>query len=114
MDTQKQRNPPAGAGSENAGFASRLHGDCSARQCPRKGTARADVLAALRAGQRLTSRDAWQAFGTSRLAADIHELRRMGWPIVAEAIAVPTRHGQRSNVARYHLPTPGCGSEVAP
>lgn len=77
------------------------------RQYPRKGTARGDVLAALRCGQRLTSMEAWRDFGTSRLAAAVFDLRRMGWPIVAETITVPNRHGHLSKIARYHLPTGG-------
>lgn len=73
------------------------------RQYPREGTARADVLTALQRGRRLTSMDAWRDFGTSRLAADVFDLRRMGWPIVAETITVPARRGHRSKIARYHL-----------
>lgn len=107
MNSQDERNPPAGAGSENADMMGRLPCHSSVRQYPRKGTARADVLDALRAGQMLTGMGAWRAFGTSRLAADVFELRRMGWPIVAETINVPARHGHRSKIARYHLPTRG-------
>ncbi|HET8553309.1 MAG TPA: helix-turn-helix domain-containing protein [Rhodanobacteraceae bacterium] len=107
MTDQKRQNPPCRAGSENADLMGRLPRHSSSRQYPRKGTARADVLDALRAGQRLTGMEAWRDFGTSRLAADVFELRRMGWPIVAETITVPARHGQRSKIARYHLPASG-------
>ncbi|HEX7342162.1 MAG TPA: helix-turn-helix domain-containing protein [Rhodanobacteraceae bacterium] len=86
-----------------------VQGHSTARQYPREGTVAADVLAALRAGQLITSLDAWRDFGTSRLAAIVFDLRRMGWPIVAETIAVPNRHGQRSKIARYHLPATGGG-----
>lgn len=109
MNTPNERNPPGEVGSENASLIGRLHGYSSARQRPRKGTARANVLAALRAGQRLTSLDAWRAFGTSRLAADIHELRRMGWPIEAETLEASTRADRHSRIARYYLPEVGGG-----
>lgn len=101
------------AGCEPTGVDNRtwesVQGHSTGHQYPRKGTARADVLTALQRGQRLTSKEAWHDFGTSRLAADVFELRRMGWPIVAETITVPARRGHRSKIARYHLPATGGG-----
>lgn len=111
MNRQKRQNPPCRAGSESADMMGRLQSHSSAHQYPRKGTARAEVLAALQRGQRLTSLDAWRDFGTSRLAAVVFELRRMGWPIIAENITVPARHGQHSQVARYRLLADG-GKDV--
>lgn len=105
----KRQNPPGVAGSESAGLGKQLQPHPNTRQYPRKGTASAEVLAALRRGQRLTSRDAWQAFGTSRLAVRVHELRRMGWPVVAMLVTVSTRNGHLGKVARYHLPEAGGG-----
>lgn len=105
----ERQNPPGVAGSEDADLERHLQLHSNARQYPRKGTARAEVLTALRRGQHLTSRNAWQAFGTSRLAADVHELRRMGWPIVSMTVTVSTRNGHLGKVARYHLPEAGGG-----
>lgn len=100
---QNERNPAGGPGFEGQ------HGHATgiARQAYRKrpaaGTARADVLAALEAGESLTSLEAWQRFGTSRLAADVFELRRMGWPILSEEIKVASRGGRPARVACYSL-----------
>jgi len=69
---------------------------------PAVGTARANILAALEAGRTLTSKEAWIEFGTARLAADVHALRRMGWSIISVEVKVPTRHGY-SRVAEYCL-----------
>lgn len=73
------------------------------RKRPAAGTIRADVLAALEAGESLTSLAAWQRFGTSRLAADVHALRRAGWSIVAEEVPVECREGRSARVACYRL-----------
>lgn len=69
---------------------------------PAVGTVRANILAALEAGRTLTSKEAWIEFGTARLAADVHALRRMGWPIISVEVKVPTRRGY-SRVAEYCL-----------
>ncbi|WP_261997410.1 helix-turn-helix domain-containing protein [Stenotrophomonas sp. Ste96] len=78
--------------------------DLSQIQCKRpvEGTARAAVLEALEAGQSLTQAEALREFGTLRLAADVHALRRAGWPIITTDTEVPTRRGT-SRVATYHL-----------
>lgn len=47
--------------------------------------------------------EAWQRFGTSRLAADVHALRRAGWNIVAEEVPVQCREGRSARVAVYRL-----------
>ncbi len=73
------------------------------RKRPAAGTIRADVLDALLAGRSLTGLEAWREFGTSRLAADIHALRRMGWDIAAEEIPVDCRKGRSARVAVYRL-----------
>jgi len=70
---------------------------------PAEGSARAAVLDALLSGRALTSRDAWREFGASRLAADVHELRRMGWTIIADEVDAPTRRGGTARIARYRL-----------
>lgn len=98
-----ERNPAGGPGfGEQHGHATGI-----ARQAYRKrpaaGTARADVLAALEAGESLTSLEAWQRFGTSRLAADVFELRRMGWPVVSEETPVRCREGRSARIATYRM-----------
>lgn len=102
MNAAPQRQTPAGG----PGLEGQLAIDFarqSYRKRPAAGTARADVLAALEAGESLTSLEAWQRFGTSRLAADVHELRRMGWPILSEEIVVTSRGGRPARVACYRI-----------
>lgn len=77
----------------------------TARQSPKPDTIRARILAALQAGRSLTSLDVWREFGGSRLAADVHALRRMGWPIVDTETAVACREGRSARVASYRLDT---------
>lgn len=102
-NTRKKRNPAGGPGSER-GYSSCEHTDGSAPlPSPAMGSARARILQALTLGKRLTSADAWREFGSSRLAADVHELRRMGWPIASTWVTVATRHQGMARVVRYHL-----------
>lgn len=96
-----ERNPAGGPGFE--GQHALVDAPASYRKRPATGTARADVLAALESGERLTSLEAWQRIGTSRLAADVFELRRMGWPILSEEIKVASRGGRPAHVACYSL-----------
>lgn len=70
---------------------------------PREGSVKASILDALLAGERITSLQAWARWGTSRLAALIHQLRREGWAIDSEEIEVETGHGHTAHVARYSL-----------
>lgn len=96
-----ERNPAGGPGFEEQlaiDFARQSY-----RKRPAVGTARAYVLAALESGERLTSLEAWRRFGTSRLAADIHALRGMGWPILGEEIRVASRGGRPTRVACYRM-----------
>lgn len=71
-----------------------------------KQTLDAVVLAALRQGRALTSGDAWREFGTSRLAAVIHRLRKRGWPITAKLINATCRDGRIARIAEYALGAP--------
>ena len=104
----ERRNPAGGPGfEEQHGHATGIARQAYRRR-PADGTARAAILAELEAGRTLTSLEAWQRIGTSRLAADIHALRGMGWPIVAEELDVKARDGRAARVARYRL------AEVAP
>ena len=51
----------------------------------------AAVLSALRAGDRITPRDALQRFGTMRLGARIYDLKAMGYAIKMEMLRVGLR-----------------------
>lgn len=104
MTAAPQRQTPAGGpGLEGQqGHATGIAPQ-SYRKRPAAGTIRAAVLDAFLAGRSLTSLEAWQRFGTSRLAADVWELRRMGWPIVSEESPVQCREGRSARVAVYRL-----------
>lgn len=99
----ERRNPAGGPGFEGqqghaTGIARKEY-----RKRPAAGTIRAAVLDAFLAGRSLTSLEAWQELGTSRLAADVFELRRMGWPVVSEESPVQCREGRSARVAVYRL-----------
>lgn len=97
----QRRNPPGVAGFEEQlaiDFAPQSY-----RTRPAAGTIRAAVLDAFLTGRSLTSLEAWRELGTSRLAADVHVLRRMGWPIVAEEVPVQCREGRSARVASYRM-----------
>lgn len=66
---------------------------------PRPGTQEAIILAALRAGDRITPKEALERFGTMRLGARIFDLKKMGHDIHCEMLKV----GPRTRVARYSL-----------
>ena len=66
-------------------------------------TQTARILQYLQAGQRLTPLEALNLFGSLRLGAIIFVLRERGHKIKTDLIEVPTRGGQTSRVARYHL-----------
>lgn len=70
---------------------------------PAAGSIKRQILDALQAGQSLTSLDAWQRFGTSRLAALVHQLRREGWKVDSASVEVETAHGHVAHVARYSM-----------
>ncbi len=62
------------------------------------------ILGVFLNGHRLTCRDVQYRFSASRLAADVHKLRAMGWPIQKMTIAVVTRdQGRISYAAQYWL-----------
>lgn len=63
------------------------------------------VLAHLQSGQSITSLEAIEKYGFTRLSAIIFILKRMGYKIAKEIIKVPTRYGTETRVARYTLIT---------
>lgn len=71
---------------------------------PSSDSVKGRVLADLLRGHQLTPLNAWVELGTSRLAAHIHILRGLGWPIDAEDVVVITADGRKANVARYTIP----------
>jgi hypothetical protein len=60
------------------------------------------ILKHLESGQSITDAQARKLFGIARLGARIWELRRAGYEVIGERIAVKTRHG-KANVARYRI-----------
>ena len=72
---------------------------------PMTGSIKRQILDALRAGQKLTSLDAWLRFGTSRLAALVFQLRAAGWTIDSEDIVVETAHGHKAHISQYSMTT---------
>ena len=79
---------------------------------PRPGTLRARILAELQSGRALTSMAAWRDLGVSRLAADIHALRRMGWDIEGRETLVQCRSGSPARVTAYRLAASGTGTRA--
>lgn len=98
---QNERNPACGPGF--GGQHALVDAPASYRKRPAAGTIRADVLDALLSGRNLTSLEAWREFGTSRLAADVHVLRRMGWPIESTETPVRCREGRSARIATYRM-----------
>jgi hypothetical protein len=66
-------------------------------------TAIGQIEAAFRRGESLTGMDALHRFGSSRLAAVVHTLKRDGLPIQVETVEVTTATGKVAHVARYKL-----------
>jgi hypothetical protein len=73
------------------------------KNVPAAGSIKRQILETLRAGEHLTSLEAWMWFGTSRLASLIHQLRCEGWQIDSEIIEVETANGRRAHVAQYRI-----------
>lgn len=61
------------------------------------------VLAALLRGARMTHRDCWLRFGSSRLSHHVFKLRGAGWKIRCVDIPVTTSDGRAQIIGQYHL-----------
>lgn len=61
------------------------------------------VLDYLRSGKKLTSLDAINMFGVTRLAATIFLLKERGHVITSEIVKRPDRYGNICDVAEYKL-----------
>jgi hypothetical protein len=70
-----------------------------------RATVRAAVLARLLMGEQMTAMDGVFDASTTRLASDVHVLRRrLGWGVITDKVQVPTADGRIAEVARYSLP----------
>ena len=66
-------------------------------------TQRAEVLAMLESGKRITPKDALREVGSFRLASVIHELRKRGHVIESRTITVPSKRCRMSRVSEYWM-----------
>lgn len=72
---------------------------------PRPNSVKGRCLAALLRGERLTHKDVWLRFGSSRLAHHTWDLKRDGWLISTSDQTVTTSDGRKSIIAVYALST---------
>lgn len=61
------------------------------------------ILDYLRHNEYLTSMQACEMWGVTRLAAIIHQLRKAGYDIDTVTVTTTTRFGETTNYARYYL-----------
>jgi len=72
---------------------------------PPAGSVKGRVLGLLLQGERLTHRDCWLRFASSRLAHHIYILRSIGWPVaMLEKSVSTTDAGRSAMVGEYWLP----------
>lgn len=72
---------------------------------PTTGTQAARFLAALLAGRQINPLLAWQDFGIYRVSDVVFRLRKLGWPVKTDDLAVDNRFGEECVVALYSLPS---------
>lgn len=61
------------------------------------------VLEYLKAGNSLTSKEAFERFGVTRLSAIIHDFKQMGYNIHTIMVDGHTRYGDSCKYAKYIL-----------
>lgn len=61
------------------------------------------ILDYLKTHEYLTSNDAWDMWGVTRLAAIIHNLRKHGYDIDTVTAYTTTRFGETTHYAKYYL-----------
>nr|DAE70711.1 MAG TPA: helix-turn-helix domain protein [Caudoviricetes sp.] len=61
------------------------------------------ILAVLESGGTLTALDALEAFGCSRLASRITDLKRKGCPVASRMVTRRNRYGRLCRVAEYYM-----------
>lgn len=73
-------------------------------QMPKHATLADKLLHRLLAGERLTHRNFEDVTNSWRLAAYVHDLRELGWPIEAVELPAPSRECPSRTIALYYLP----------
>lgn len=68
-----------------------------------KQTQAGNIQKYLEAGNSLTSIEAYEKFGCTRLASRIFDLRKRGFKIVTEMVDGRTRYGSYCQYARYYI-----------
>jgi len=61
------------------------------------------ILNYLEAGNTITTLNAFNELGITRLAARVHELKRQGHPINKKTISVTNRYNEKCSVAEYYM-----------
>ena len=61
------------------------------------------ILNHLESGKTITTLNAFNELGITRLAARIHELKRQGHPINKKTIPVTNRYNEKCSVAEYYM-----------
>lgn len=61
------------------------------------------ILAALENGDSLTALDALEAYGCSRLASRINDLKKRGVPIQKRTASSKNRYGEKVSYAEYYM-----------
>ena len=61
------------------------------------------ILNHLKSGKSITSKEAFELYGITRLSAIVHDLRIMGYPIHTFMIEGQTRFGDSTKYAKYML-----------
>lgn len=90
------KNAPATEGNESAAN--------SAFYFPEPDTVIGRVLGAMLRRERLTHKDCWVRFGSSRLSHHIYQLGKDGWPVSRAAVDVVTSDAKRpATIAEYWL-----------
>lgn len=51
----------------------------------------------------ITTKQAYDLYGITRLGARIYDLKNQGYDIVADSVPVKNRFGEKAHVARYKL-----------
>jgi len=61
------------------------------------------VLQYLKNGNTITTLNAFNELGITRLAARVHELKRDGYNVMKKTITVNNRYDEKCSVAEYYL-----------
>ena len=64
---------------------------------------RGEVLKHLKSGKRITSREAFEKYGATRLSAIIFDLRKLGMNISTTSCVGKNRYGESCSYAKYKL-----------